>query len=66
MKLTTGAAICLVLDILAFLISSKIILASSNIVSILIFGLLNFLFAWDAYKATMFLIKNHKYTKRHQ
>lgn len=66
MKLSTGAAICLVLDILAFLISSGIILASSNIIPILIFGLLNFIFAWDAYKATMFLIKYHKYIKRHQ
>lgn len=66
MKLSTGAAICLVMDILAFLISSCIIITTTNIVLILIFGLLNFVLSWDAYEATMFLIKNYKYTKRHQ
>lgn len=66
MKLSTGAAICLVMDILAFLISSYIIITTTNIALILIFGLLNFVLSWDAYKATMFLIKNHKYIKRHQ
>lgn len=65
MKLSTGATICLVMDILAFLISSWIILATTNI-ALIIFGLLNFVLSWDAYKATMFLIKNYKYIKRHQ
>lgn len=66
MKLSTGATICLVMDILTFLISSWIILTTTNIALILIFGLFNFVLSWDAYKTTMFLIKNYKYTKRHQ
>ncbi len=66
MKLSTGATICLVMDILTFLISSWIILVTTNIVLILIFGLFNFILVWDAYKATMFLLKHYNHIKRHQ
>lgn len=66
MKLSTGACICLITDIIAFIVSSMIIMMTSSIFLIIIFAILNFVLAWDAYKATMFLIKYHNHKKRHQ
>ena len=64
MKLSTGAAICLILDIIAFIISSAAFFTTSNVFFACLLATLIVAFAFDAYKATAFLINHHFKNKK--
>ena len=58
-KMIYGAWICLVLDILLFIVSSIFIFAANNLWITLLVGALLCVLSWDAYKASVFLIKQY-------
>ena len=59
-KKVIGAAFgCLILDVLAFIVSTVLLFSTSNMAVVLIIAILLYAFAWDAYKATEFLVKNY-------
>ncbi len=58
-KRITGAFTCIILDVLAFIVSTVLLFSTSNFVIMIIFAALLYVFAWDAYKATEFLVRNY-------
>ena len=52
------AWICVILDIIAFIVSSALIIASNNFFVIFLFSLLLYVLVWDAYNASEYLIKH--------
>ena len=60
MKLTTKAGIALALDIVAFIITSLILLETTNIWFILVLAILIYLFAYDAFQASVYLMNHFK------
>lgn len=60
MKLTTKAGIALALDLIAFIITSLILLETTNIWAILVLAILIYVFAYDAYQASVYLMNHFK------
>lgn len=60
MKPTTKAGIALALDIIAFIITSLILLGTTNICAILVFAILIYVFAYDAFQASVYLMNHLK------
>lgn len=60
MKLTTKAGIALALDIIAFIITSLILLETTNIWAMLVLAILIYVFAYDAYQASVYLMNHFK------
>ncbi len=58
-KMIYGAWICLVLDVLLFIVSSMFIFATNSLWITLLVGALLYVLSWDAYKASSFLIKQY-------
>jgi hypothetical protein len=55
-----GASICLLLDILGFIVVSLIAFASTNLFLIALSALFIFAFAFDATKATVYICNHFK------
>lgn len=60
MKPTTKTGIALALDIIAFIITSLILLETTNIWAILVLAILIYIFAYDAYQASVYLMNHFK------
>lgn len=58
-KRVYGAWICIVLDIITFILSSVLLIASNNFFVILLLGALLYILSWDAFKASEYLIKHY-------
>jgi hypothetical protein len=54
-----NAWICIILDIITFILSSVLLIASNNLFVVLSLGALLYLLSWDAYKASEYLIKHY-------
>jgi len=54
-----GAWICIVLDIITFILSSVLLIASNNFFVIFLLGALLYVLSWDAFKASEYLIKHY-------
>lgn len=60
-KKVIGAAFCcIILDILAFIVTTVLLFSTDNFVLMILIAALLYVFAWDAYKATEFLVKKFK------
>lgn len=57
MKPITRASIALILDIITFIVLSRLAMISTNIILIIVLALLMFGFAYDAGKAIGFIIR---------
>ena len=53
------AWICVILDIIAFIVSSALIIASNNFFVLFLLGALLYVLSWDACKASEYLIKHY-------
>lgn len=53
-----GATFCIILDIIAFIITSMFLLATENLWLVLLCGALIYVYAWDAYNATKYIVLN--------
>lgn len=60
MKLTIKAGIALALDIIAFIIASLILLETTNIWFMLLLAILIYVFAYDAFQASVYLMNHFK------
>lgn len=60
MKLTIKAGIALALDIIAFIIASLILLETTNIWFMLVLAILIYVFAYDAFQASVYLMNHFK------
>lgn len=59
-KRVRGAAFgCLILDVLAFIVATVLLFSTSNMAVSLVIAMLLYIFAWDAYRATEFLVKSY-------
>lgn len=54
-----GTWICIVLDIITFIISSVLLIASNNFFIIFLLSVLLYVLSWDAYNASKYLIKHY-------
>ena len=52
-----SAWICIILDIITFILSSVLLIASNNFFVIFLLGALLYVLSWDAFKASEYLIK---------
>lgn len=60
MKLAIKAGIALALDIIAFIIASLILLETTNIWFMLVLAILIYVFAYDAFQASVYLMNHFK------
>lgn len=54
------AWICVILDIIAFIIASLILLETTNIWFMLVLAILIYVFAYDAFQASVYLMNHFK------
>ena len=59
-KTLTLAGFCLALDIVAFIILALLITVSTNIWCTFLFGIMMYIILWDAFHASVYLMKHFK------